>query len=232
MLTTARTLKNKVKASLRRAQQKYVVEKFNFIYYHGTGGAIPFTTTSWLGVDALKCPVDMWIYQEILYKTRPDVIVECGVRFGGSTLYLAHLFDMMGGAGQVIGCDITLENVHAKVSAHPRITLVEGSSTDPEIVSSIARRCEGKRTMVILDSDHSENHVTNELRAYSPLVTKGCYLIVEDTNVNGHPARPKHGPGPYEAVQGFLPTTSDFKVDRDCERLLITFNPSGYLLRV
>ncbi|HEX4478293.1 MAG TPA: CmcI family methyltransferase [Polyangiaceae bacterium] len=230
MLTPARSLKKRVSATVRRAQQKYVVEKFNFIYYHGTGGAIPFTTTSWLGVDALKCPADMWIYQEILYKTRPDVVVECGVRFGGSTLYLAHLFDLMGG-GQVIGCDITLENVHEKVRAHPRITLLEGSSIDEAMVADVTRRCEGKRTMVILDSDHSEKHVSNELRAYSPLVTQGCYLIVEDTNVNGHPAEPKHGPGPYEAVQKFLPTTRDFVVDRDCERLLVTFNPSGYLLR-
>jgi cephalosporin hydroxylase len=230
MRASAKALRRRVSAKVRSAENKYVIERFNYICYHGTGGPLPFTTTSWLGVDALKCPTDMWIYQEILQRTQPDIIVECGVRFGGSTLYLAHLCDLMG-KGRVIGCDITLSLVHEKVRAHARITLVEGSSTDPSTVANIARQCEGKRTMVILDSDHSEKHVSNELRAYAPLVSKGCYLIVEDTNVNGHPAYPAHGPGPYEAVQKFLATTNEFRVDKNCERLLVTFNPSGYLLK-
>jgi cephalosporin hydroxylase len=230
MQRAARNLKNRLFKSARKLTDAYVIERFNYLYYHGVGGPIPFTTTSWLGVNALKCPADMWIYQEILHRTRPDIIVECGVRFGGSTFYLAHLCDLIG-KGRVIGCDITLALVHEKVKAHARITLLEGSSTDPATVANIARQCEGKRTMVILDSDHSEKHVSNELRAYAPLVSKGCYLVVEDTNVNGHPANPSHGPGPYEAVQKFLATNSEFRADQNCERLLVTFNPSGYLLK-
>jgi cephalosporin hydroxylase len=83
----------------------------------------------------------------------------------------------------------------------------------------------------VLDSDHACEHVLAELEAYGPLVTPGCYLIVEDTNVNGHPVLAEHGPGPAEAVETFLATGAIFDVDRDRERLLLTFNPGGYLRR-
>jgi cephalosporin hydroxylase len=217
--------------SVRLPHQADVIEKFNYLYYHGTAGQPIFSNMQWFGVNILKCPTDLFIYQEILNRTQPEVIVECGVRHGGSSLYLAHLCDIIG-KGRIIGCDITLKDVAAKTRNHPRVTLHEGSSTAPAIVEKISAECAGKRTMVILDSDHSEKHVTAELAAYSPLVTKGCYLVVEDTNVNGHPAHRDHGPGPYEAVQKFLKNQSGFKVDTDCERLLLTFNPSGYLLKV
>ena len=85
--------------------------------------------------------------------------------------------------------------------------------------------------MVILDSDHSRDHVLRELELYAPLVTPGCYVVVEDTNVNGHPVVPRFGPGPMEAVQEYLATTDAFEVDRSREKLLLTFNPSGYLRR-
>jgi cephalosporin hydroxylase len=217
--------------SIRLPKQGSIIEKFNYVYYHGTGGVTPFSTTTWFGVKALKCSTDAWIYQELLYRTQPDVIIECGVRHGGGALYLAHLCDLIG-KGEILGVDITLRLVHEKVRAHPRITLFEGSSTEPNIVEEVRKRCEGKKTMVILDSDHSETHVANELRAYAPMVSKGCYLIVEDGIVNGHPAHPKHGPGPYEATQSFLKQNDGWKVDKECERLLLTFNPSGYLLRI
>ncbi len=231
MRNLAKALTKKARGSVRHLQRSYVVDEFNYLYYHGVNGVQPFSTMSWFGVEALKCPADMWIYQELLYRTTPDVIVECGVRFGGSSLYLAHLCDLLG-KGRVIGCDIALSAVHDKTRSHPRIKLFEGSSTDPAMVERIVRECAGQRTMVILDSDHSERHVTAELEAYSPLVSQGCYLIVEDTNVNGHPAFPTHGPGPYEAVHKFLAKNTGWKVDKDCERLLVTFNPSGYLLRI
>jgi cephalosporin hydroxylase len=90
---------------------------------------------------------------------------------------------------------------------------------------------EGKPTMVVLDSDHSAAHVLAELRAYAPLVTPGCYLIVEDGNVNGHPVEPSFGPGPWEATKQFLAESNVFDVDREREKYLLTFNPTGYLRR-
>ena len=88
------------------------------------------------------------------------------------------------------------------------------------------------KVMVILDSDHSEKHVARELEIYSQLVSPGCYLIVEDTNVNGHPVFPNHGPGPMEAVEKFLQARQDFTVDRDMEKFYLTFNPKGYLKKM
>lgn len=133
--------------------------------------------------------------------------------------------------GEVLACDITLRHVHPRVRVHPRVTLMEGSSTAPTVHAELARRCSGRRTMVILDSDHSEAHVAAELRLYGPLVSPGCYLICEDTNINGHPVYPEFGPGPYEAVRRFLAESEGWRVDPGCEKQLVTFNPSGYLLR-
>lgn len=211
--------------------EQQLIDRFNRLFYHGLDGKELYWSMQWMGVQTLKCPMDLWIYQEILHRTRPEVIIETGVYSGGSTLFLANLCDLLG-TGSVVACDTTLSKVPGEVRAHPRIELVEGSSVDPKIVSTIAARCRGRRTMVILDSDHAKAHVLQELRTYGPLVTPGCYLICEDTNVNGHPSLPEHGPGPYEAVQEFLTDNPGWRVDSSCERLLVTFNPSGYLLKV
>lgn len=206
------------------------IRDFNYLYYHGLDGRNLYLTTSWLGVPTLKCPHDTWVYQEIVHRTRPEVIIETGVNQGGSTLYLATLCDLLGG-GDVLAVDITLGSVAPVVRAHPRIRLFEGSSTDRAIVRQLRELSAGRRTMVILDSDHAAAHVLAELRAYGPMVTSGCYLICEDTNINGHPVLPDFGPGPYEAVQTFLAENQGWDVDRESERLLVTFNPSGYLRR-
>jgi cephalosporin hydroxylase len=190
-----------------------------------------FYKTDWLGVPALKCPMDLWVYQEILFRSRPEVIVETGVKHGGSALYLASVCDLIG-EGRIVSVDITLTNLAPSVRKHPRIELLEGSSTATEIYQTIEARCKNRRTMVILDSDHTAQHVQEELRLYAPLVTPGCYLICEDTNINGHPVFPSFGPGPYEAVQEFLSANRNWQVDKECEKLLVTFNPSGYLKRV
>jgi cephalosporin hydroxylase len=208
-----------------------VIRDFHRLYYDGLGGAPPQKRISFLGVETVKCPLDLWIYQEILHRTRPELIVECGVFRGGTTLYLASLCDLLG-LGEIVACDITLQHIHSRARAHPRVTFLEGSSTDPAVHAEIVRRCQGRRTMVILDSDHSESHVAAELRLYGPLVSPGCYLICEDTNVNGHPVYPEFGPGPYEAVQRFLAESEGWRVDENCEKLLVSFNPSGYLVRV
>lgn len=215
---------------LRRLRARRIIRDFHRLYYEGLDGKPLYYTMSWLGVETLKCPLDLWIYQEILHRTRPEVIVETGVWAGGSALYLASICDLLG-SGEILACDVNLDKVAARVHQHPRIRLFQGSSIDEQLVQMISQACDGRRTMVILDSDHSRDHVREELRQYAPLVTPGYYLICEDTNVNGHPVFSGHGPGPYEAVQSFLRETPGWSVDRHCERLLLSFNPRGYLQR-
>jgi cephalosporin hydroxylase len=215
----------------RGCTQADLIDDFNRLYYHGPHNSPLYMTTSWLGVPTLKCPMDLWIYQEILQATRPEVIVETGVHCGGSSLYLAGVCDLLG-LGHIVACDISLAHVASAVRNHPRISLLEGNSVSNDVLSQVRRACAGRRTMVVLDSDHARDHVLRELECYGPLVTPGCYMICEDTNINGHPSLPEHGPGPYEAVQEFLSRHKGWQVDEQCERLLVTFNPSGYLLKL
>jgi len=202
-----------------------VVNAFHNLYY----GSEVWTDTRWMGVTCLKNPLDMWVYQEILWETRPDLIVETGTWSGGSALYLAHILDLIG-HGRVVTIDLQT----AQRPQHPRIRYLEGrSSIDEDVVRTVADIAGGsKGTMVILDSDHSKAHVLAEIRAYHQLVTVGHYLIVEDTNVNGHPALPEFGDGPWEAVAEFLSETDAFEVDLRRQKFLMTFNPNGYLRRM
>lgn len=200
-----------------------------FHYYYYRDSLTTWSNTSWMGVPLLKLPLDLWIYQEILFDTRPDVIVETGTNKGGSALYFAHLFDLLG-AGKVITVDVTPPP--EGTPQHPRIEYLLGSSTDSGILKHIGSLIlPGDRVMVVLDSDHSAPHVRKELDLYSPLVTPGCYLVVEDTNVNGHPVFRSHGPGPMEALEDFLTTNADFKSDLGREKFAITFSPRGWLRR-
>jgi cephalosporin hydroxylase len=187
-----------------------------------------WSDTWWLGVQVLKNPLDLWIYQEILAETQPDVIVETGTFRGGSALYLASICDLLG-SGEVVSIDVRPSS--EEYPSHPRITYLGGkSSTDPEVVAEVRRRTDGRRAMVILDSDHSQAHVEAELAAYAGTVSPGCYLIVEDTNIGE--IRKDMMPGPKQAIETFLPGRDDYEVDRSRERFMITFNPSGYLRRV
>lgn len=196
------------------------IDEFHKLYY-------PIHRFTWRGVQTVKCAQDMIIFQEIIHETQPEVIIELGVNQGGSTLFLA---DMIGDAGIVIGCDLQIEAwCNPKVFEKKNVTLIQGSSTDEETFLAILEMVQGKRAMVILDSDHSAPHVLKECCMYGALVSSGCYMIVEDTNINGHPVYPEHGPGPAEAVQQFLSENNEFEVDRSRERLLLTFNPGGYL---
>jgi cephalosporin hydroxylase len=205
-----------------------VINRFHGLYYDGFPAAPVWKSTYWMGVRVLKCPLDMWVYQEILHETRPDVLIETGTHLGGSALFFAHMFDLIG-KGRVITIDIG----DVKRPVHPDITYLTGSSTDAATLRKVQDAIEpGERVMVVLDSDHSEQHVLRELEVYSPLVSVGCYLVVEDTNVNGHPAREGFGPGPYEAVDKFLAGRSDFVRDPAREKFMLTFNPDGWLKRV
>jgi cephalosporin hydroxylase len=203
-----------------------VTEAFHRLYYdsHDT----TWKQTFWLGRTIQKCPLDLWAYQEIIYETRPDLIVETGTYMGGSALFMASVCDLLGN-GKVVSIDIV---ERPRKPRHRRITYEIGSSVAPDVVARVRRRARrAERVMVVLDSDHGRDHVLQELELYGALVTPGCYVVVEDTNVNGHPVLPDHGPGPMEAVEAFLQATDAFEVDRSREKLLLSFNPSGYLRR-
>jgi cephalosporin hydroxylase len=204
------------------------VDRFHALYYQRWLEHADTINLSWFGYRVLKCPMDLWMYQELLVRTRPEVVIETGTFEGGSALYLAGILDQIG-SGRIVTIDIRAEPDRP---VHPRIEYVLGSSIEPDIVTRVRESVAGRRTMVILDSDHTERHVHAEMVAYSPLVHVGDYLIVEDTNVNGHPAWPGFGPGPMEAVDRFLAERQDFEVDSRCERFLMTLNPRGYLRRI
>ncbi|MFX0133418.1 MAG: CmcI family methyltransferase [Candidatus Hodarchaeota archaeon] len=185
--------------------------------------------TFYFGIRIEKYPSDLWIYQEIFYEMKPDVIIECGTADGGSTLFIASLCDLLGN-GKVISIDIEDKQGRPK---HKRILYLHGSSTSEEIVKKVKNLIkDGEKVMVILDSDHHKEHVLNELKIYSKLVTEGNYLIVEDTNINGHPVMPKFGPGPTEAVKEFLKENKNFFIDKSREKFLWTANPNGFLRKI
>jgi cephalosporin hydroxylase len=180
---------------------------------------------NWLGHPFWKCPLDAWVYQEIIFDTKPDVLVEAGTYKGGSALYFASIFDLMG-HGRVLSIDIN--DYHPP--QHPRIVYLLGSSTSTEVFQRIKSSIRpGERVMVSLDSDHHKDHVLSELKLYGPLVTPGCYMVCEDTDINGHPLIDNWGPGPMEAVVEFLKTNRDFTQDRSREEFGLTMFPGGWL---
>jgi cephalosporin hydroxylase len=209
-----------------------VVDLFHQLYYDVGQRGGTWQQTFWMGLPVQKFPTDLVVYQELIHRVRPGLIVETGTRAGGSALFLCHMLDLIGGAGgegRVVSIDV--ESPPQPVE-HPRLTLLRGSSSDPAIVERVRQMAAGVTPiMVILDADHSRDHVLAELAAYHGLVTPGSYLIVEDTNVNGHPVYPQHGPGPTEAVREFLAQNHDFQIDQRCEKFLLTTNPGGYLRR-
>lgn len=185
----------------------------------------------WMGVHTMKNPLDAWIYQEILFETKPDVVVEIGGDAGGSALYLAMLMEMMGN-GEVISVDI--DRSRWEVSHH-RITTVTGNSASADTVAQVAALCEGKSVMVIQDGDHRKAGVLRDLRAYAPLVTPGHYFIVEDGIADV--LRPGSNVGSFwpaalAATEEFLAENPAFEVDARRERYIITWNPRGFLRRI
>ena len=207
-----------------------VINGFHSLYYHSLG----WDKNTFLGYQIKQCPLDLQVYQELLFALRPAFIIQTGVAGGGSTLYLASMLDLIGMDERclVIGVDITL-TPEARTLRHPRIRLIEGSSTAKETIREVEALLPGSHGMVSLDSDHSARHVADELRIYREYVAIGAYMVVEDTNVNGHPVFPNHGPGPMEAVDAFL--AEDDRFQRDDQvwlRNLFSFHQHGWLKRV
>lgn len=186
--------------------------------------------TTYLGVPVLKHPCDLWVMQEILHDVRPDLVIETGTFRGGSALFYAETLTGINN-GRVVTIDVK-DEADLAMTGHGRITRLHGSSVSPEILDIVGDLdrltkadvlARGGKTLVVLDSDHSYDHVLAELRAYAPLVSEGSYLVVEDTNT----------PGPAEAVKDFLssPEGSSFVVDRGREKFSTSFNAGGWLYR-
>lgn len=204
-----------------------VVDQFHRAYYDAAKHDGTWKDTRWLGVPVLKCPLDLWLYQEILHEVQPDLVVETGTHKGGSALFLAGICALIG-KGRVLTID---DSWRVDYPQHPRVAYHHGDSISLLTVETVRKAAVGKKVLVILDSDHHLPHVREELALYAPLVSPGSYLIVEDTNVNGNPVCPEHGPGPAEAVREFLasPAGSSFDPDPRAGKFLLSFNPGGYL---
>jgi len=196
---------------------------------------------SWLGLPIIQYPQDVMAMQEIIWETRPEVIVETGVARGGSLIFYASLLELTGG-GEVIGIDIDIRPHNREaIEAHPlskRISLIQGSSIAQATVDVVASKVGRRRTLVVLDSNHTHAHVLAELRSYAPLVSVGSYCVVMDTVVEDMPAdsfpdRPwGKGDNPKTAVQAYLAEDPRFEVDRVIEhKLLLTVAPGGWLRR-
>lgn len=187
----------------------------------------------WHGVRTLKLPSDMWNYQEIIFDRNIDWIIETGTRHGGSALFLAETLISRNAAGVVVSIDIESDSRH--VASHDRIHFLIGDSSSIFTAAAAMSLVPEDRgpMMIILDSDHSKNHVFQELELWVPILSKGDTLIVEDTIINGHPVRPDFGPGPHEAVEEFLTKYPDQLIhdqERE-EKFGITSCRNGYYIK-
>jgi cephalosporin hydroxylase len=204
-----------------------ITDAFHRLYYSVSRRT--WKDTWYRGILTYKCPTDMWVYQELIDQLRPSLVIETGTFRGGSALFLADRLETIG-HGEIITIDIDAQPNRPE---HTRLTYLTGSSVGPDVLAHVqARIPDDGHVLVILDADHHHAHVAAELRAYAPLVTIGSYLIVEDTNINGHPTEPDYGPGPWEATREFLAGDDRFEVDERCERYFLTQNPGGYLRKV
>jgi cephalosporin hydroxylase len=196
---------------------------------------------SWMGRPIIQYPQDMVAMQELIWEVQPDLIIETGIAHGGSLIYYASLLELIGGDAYVLGVDIDIRSHNrAEIEAHKmfkRIEMIQGSSIDQGIVAEVARHAKGKkRILVTLDSNHTHDHVLEELRLYAPFVTKDSYLVVFDTSVEFAPDdlngdRPwSVGNNPKTAVDAFLAENDRFEIVKSIdEKLLISMAPGGYL---
>ncbi len=196
---------------------------------------------TWLGIPIIQFPADIILMQELIWKVRPDVIVESGLAHGGSAILYASLCELLG-KGRVIGIDVEVrEPNRAAIRKHPlskRIEIIEGSSVDPGTVARVKEKAAGaKQVLVVLDSDHSHEHVLKELNLYHSMVTPGSYLVAMDgaqAHVWDVPRAKPHWKEnhPLTAIHEFLQNHPEFKIDPHYTRLHVTSNPDGFLRRL
>jgi cephalosporin hydroxylase len=185
---------------------------------------------TYCGIPTRKLPLDTWIYQEIIWREKPDVVVELGSFMGGSALMFWHMLQHVSPIPRVITVDINLV-VLPEYMDHKGITLIQGNAADLSIVNKVHELVAGNHAMVVEDSSHEYQNTLDVLRLYNDLVTMGDYFIVEDT-ICHHGLDVGPNPGPYEAVQQFLLENDKFAPDRTCEKFGLTYNPSGFLRRL
>jgi cephalosporin hydroxylase len=199
---------------------------------------------SWMGRPIIQFPQDMIAMQEIIWDVQPELIIETGIAHGGSLIYYASLLEILGGDGYVLGIDIDIRAHNREaIETHPmfkRVQMIQGSSISDEVATQVAEHCKEKKSvLVVLDSNHTHEHVLAELNIYARHVTRGSYVVVFDTLLEDMPGdliqdRP-WGPGnnPKTAVRQFLSDSDAFVIDKDIDsKLLITAAPDGYLKRV
>jgi len=216
---------------LKTLSRKWFDNAFKYEYsYHFT----------WLGRPIIQFPQDIIAMQELIWKIKPDLIVETGIAHGGSIIFSASILELIG-KGKVLGIDIDIrKHNRIEIEKHPmykRITMIEGSSTNKNIAKKVFQHAKGKkRVLVFLDSYHTQEHVLKELQLYSRLVKKGSYIVVFDTVVEDMPedsseSRPwGKNNNPKTAVIKFLKANKRFKIDKEIEKkLLITSSPDGFL---
>lgn len=220
-------LRTKIDVFLVKLMGQFYLRGFHKFFYYRFFRTSPYEKKIfWFGQEMSKLPLDSWIYQEIIWEQKPDFIVECGTDRGGSAYFFASLLDLIG-RGEVITIDVNDTQV-----PHPRVTKVHGSSVSPEIFNKVRNMVQGKKVMVVLDSDHARDHVLKEMELYGGLVTTGFYMVVEDSNINGHPVLPGWGPGPMEAIKKFIKKRDDFVIDKTKEKFGVTFYPNGFLKKI
>jgi cephalosporin hydroxylase len=195
---------------------------------------------TWTGIPIIQMPEDILMMQELLWRVRPDVIVESGVAHGGALVLYASILELLG-KGHVIGVDVEIRKYNRlAINSHAlshRITLLEGDSVADDTVAAVRSRIRpGDRVMVALDSNHTKAHVAAELERYAPLVTPGSYCVVFDSVMTMVSDAPNGKPewdedNPLEAVRDFLATTDEFEIDPDFNRLSVTYCQSGFLRR-
>jgi cephalosporin hydroxylase len=218
---------------LKKAASEFNVESNKALYSYNF---------SWMGRPIIQYPQDMIAMQELLWDIKPDLLIETGIAHGGSLIYYASIMELIG-KGKVLGIDIDIrEHNKLAIEAHPmykRIDMIEGSSIDLSIIEQVKSHIKDDMTiMVSLDSNHTHDHVLEELKLYSPFVTLGSYCVVFDTIVEDMPKgmydRPwDTGNNPKTAVWEFLKQCNDFEIDNSIDnKLLISVAPEGYLKRI
>jgi len=201
-----------------------------FLYHHWMYDTLAWKKMTWLGLPIQKSPCDLWNYQEIFHELKPSLVIEFGTFHGGSAVFFASILRAMGKPFRVLSVDI-----NPCTASDPDVDFLVTSSTDPSVTVAInkLKTIFPGRVFAILDGDHTKEHVLAEMLSLRPLLGSADYLIVEDSNINGHPVLKSHGPGPYEAIQeyfGLYP--DDYKRDVDREtKFGFTFAPQGFLIR-